>query len=245
MENLRLKERFKSYYLETTENDFNTFDWKFRHFRFVNFKNKTYRIKKNISKSEKLLLILREKCPLHAFFTPNTWLKPVYVGKEEKNLDVLLKPMLYFDIDLNILQTQNISAVKKVTEELIEFIDKEYSHAPHLIVYTGYKGFHLYYEDFLDLNFIRLNPSDRLRNFKKVRLSLMKVLEKNEFILDFQVTLDVYRVLRIPNSLNGNTGFRVCVVETLEKFKQRDSWVFSEDFYKTILGKRFDKITEE
>jgi DNA primase small subunit len=80
-------------------------------------------------------------------------------------------------------------------------------------------------------------------------------VEQQKVDVDSVVTVDLHRLIRLPESLHGKTGFRVAKVTNLDRFDpMTDAVAFREGTVKvhveesppvTILGKQFQAIKNE
>jgi len=174
--------------------------------------------------------------PKNAYYTPVKWLNPIYVGKTKKELDVMISSPLYFDIDMKKFQTPTFSEAKKTANELIEFIRDEYNKDPDQVVFSGSQGFHIYYWDWDSARVLQLPPLERIVSFQRSRMKILEELVKRGIIVDDQITSDPYRIMKIPNTLHGDTGLVAKPVVNISAFDPRkDARVFDEETYKLVF----------
>jgi len=64
---------------------------------------------------------------------------------------------------------------------------------------------------------------DRIKHFEKTRQTIVKDLLDSGIMIDFSVTTDPWRVLRVSGSLHGETGRIAMKVEDLAHFDLRAS----------------------
>ena len=96
---------------------------------------------------------------------------------------------VFFDND-----TFDIANILKVHEFLLKINYR------HLIIFSGYKGFHLY---IFTQNYENIKYSKTvLLLVQKYLINLLKLGVKDYLIIDTQVLYDVNRIVRIPNTLN-------------------------------------------
>jgi len=225
-ESLTHKRRlFREYYLNryTPENVVLP-DLKFRHFRFQLFSEKTrfLRLLDVVNSPAKLCHILTRYVPMNAYFTPVKWLNPVYVAHTKEELDVMLSSPLYFDIDMQDLIPPIFSEAKRNTIRLIQFLEDEYARQPDLLVFSGRQGFHIYFWKWDSYEIFSLNPQDRLIRFKRKREEILATLRKRKIIVDERITPDPFRIMKIPNSLHGKTGFIAKPVMEVQSFNPKE-----------------------
>ena len=222
-------------------------DTKFRHFRFQLFSKETrFRRLRDILLTRKSLYnIIVRLAPKNAYFTPVKWLNPIYVGKTKKELDVMLSSPLYFDIDMDKLQTPTFSEAKRTANELVKFIWVEYNRTPDRVVFSGHQGFHIYYWDWDSTRILKLAPSERILSFRRNRKKIVDKLAKRGIIVDDQITFDPYRILKIPNTLHGDTGLVAKSILNIETFNpEREARAFDEETYKLVFKINWDAFSD-
>jgi len=174
--------------------------------------------------------------PMNAYFTPVKWLNPIYVAHSKDELDIMLSSPLYFDIDMKDLNPPIFSEAKNDALKIIQFIEDEYQREPDLILFSGRQGFHLHYWDWDSNKIIRLNPKERMDEFKKSRNLLMSDMMKRKIIADITVTNDPFRIMKIPNTLHGKTGLIARPVKNIKSFDPRkDAVIFKMSDYENIF----------
>jgi len=207
---------------------------KFRHFRFQLFSKKTsfLRIQDIIVNHEHIIRKLKYFIPKNAYFTPVKWLNPINVARNKDELDIMLSFPLYFDIDMQDLDPPTFSEVKRNTCCLIQFIEDEYSRKPDLIIFSGRQGFHIYYWKWDKSDIIHLNANERILEFKRRRKAFLKIVQEKKIIVDERITGDPYRIMKIPNTLHGTTGFVAKNILDVEKFEVlKEALVFDTKDY--------------
>ena len=111
-------------------------------------------------------------------------------------------------------------------------IAEEYKTGTGMIVFSGGKGFHLIYpgyrtktniKDYNDIN-TKLTSNDRQRISRTIRKDIVELMKGQdpELLLDWEVTIDPRRIIRLPGTVHGKT-LRVCkVIHDLEGFIRND-----------------------
>lgn len=234
-------ELFKEYYQMKFTEDIPIPDTKFRHFRLQLFSDRIRfrRIRDIITTKKQLYQVIVKTVPKNAYFMPVKWLNPIFSGKTKGELDVMLSSPLYFDIDLKDLNPPTFKKVTENTKKLIEYIIREYGQSPDLVVFSGRQGYHVHYWnwDFSDL--ISINPQERILRFKREREKITLDILKNGIVIDKQITIDPYRILKIPNTLHGITGLIAKPVEDLDNFKPLiDAVAFDHQIYSEVFHLR-------
>lgn len=214
-------------------------DTKFRHFRFEVFsdkKNQFRRLKDIVETKEQLHQRIITIIPKNAYFTPTKWLDPIHVRKTKKEMNVMLSSVLYFDIDLSLLQPPTFLQAKWNTQELIKTINAKYGRNPDLVIFSGRQGFHVYYWDWNTRKIIDLHPLNRVKEFIAERKRILNELSERGVIVDSQITLDPYRIMKIPGTLHGETGLVAKPISNVMSFDPAtDALAFDRDFYRKIM----------
>ena len=212
---------------------------KFRHFRFrifSNAKNRFQRLRDIVESREHLFEKISRIIPKDAYFTPTKWLNPIYVAKTRKEIDVMLSSPLYFDIDSDLLNPPTLKQARDTTQALIDFIDDKFERSPDLVVFSGRRGFHVHYWDWNTQRITRMHPTKRMEYFIKERQEITDELAKQRIVVDEKITLDPYRIIRIPNTLHGKTGLIAKPIEDLKSFKPINSALaFERKYYNKIM----------
>lgn len=97
-------------------------------------------------------------------------------------------------------------------------------------VFSGKKGFHVYVNDFHAREFSSQHGDSLRESLEKKLRSQIAEEVKDRIPIDVQVTSDVRRIIRLPQTLHGGTGFLskyFASKSDLEKFELRKSIVFS------------------
>lgn len=199
--------------------------------------------------------ILRD-VPAHIYFSSAYYLKPDAKDMEEKGW---LAADLIFDIDADHLPKKtksfesSLNLAKKELKKLLIVLKKDFGIKDDEmeVYFSGGRGYHVHVhsEDFIKLDsherkeivdYLLLNSPDLnqdsnvagrvLKYANKYSKSLEEALNKLRVHIDPPVTVDVKRLIRLPGSLHGKTGFRVTKVEDVESFDPLEhSVVFEED----------------
>jgi len=193
----------------------------FHHFRFQSFQeNRFIRIKDVVNCKEVLGNAILKNTPKNVFFTPVKWLDPVNVRRrtDDRVNDYMLSSPLYFDIDSDLSQGETWESAIEIAKRLILFLDDEQGRKPDWIVFSGRRGFHIYYWDWDEIPKESTSAESRIAAFRKSRIAIVEKLKKNGLIVDRLVTADPWRVLRVPGTLHGTTGLIAKVFANLEDF---------------------------
>jgi DNA primase catalytic subunit len=211
---------------------------KFRHFRFELFSNRVRfeRIRDIFSSEDEVKKKITQMVPRNTYHTPVRWLSPIYVSKTKNEIDVMLSSPLYFDIDIDIPNAKNFDSAKKVLIQLIDYMENRFSRKPDLVVFSGRKGFHIYYWEWDFGKIVHLLPQQRIKYFIEDRLKLLSELNEAGIKVDQTVTADPYRLMKVPNTLHGKTGLIAKPIEDIYRFNPINDCMA---FDKVIYSKKF------
>lgn len=201
-------------------------------------------IKDNMKNKATLLKWLRKLAPLHVYYTTSAWLNPQGVGpnphgkrgrnkfrkkgwsyKMKNYHNVFLWQELYFDVDYC---NADYNAGAKTLGNLMDSLSGSaasigYSRNPTL-VFSGGKGFHLVDTEWRIDNVMHdeqikqyhnsdLNEKQEVnREFKEKVISNIR---KEGILIDYDVTPDPRRIIRLPETVHGKT-LRVCKIITTD-----------------------------
>jgi len=158
------------------------------------------------------------------------------VAKTRKETDVMLSSPLFFDIDLDLEKANNFGAAKDMLIDLVNFIEARFDRKPDLIVFSGRKGFHVYYWKWDFDEIINLVPIERINSFIRKRTKLLKELESAGISVDPTVTADPFRLMKIPNTLHGKTGLIAKPVKSISSLNPLvDCIAFDKNCYNDLL----------
>jgi DNA primase catalytic subunit len=196
------------------------------------------RVRRGISDSRDVADLAVRLSASAIFFTPIEWLDPTHLRQSSGRVrDCMLTSPLYFDIDVKSPQT--ITAAATTVHALMETIRKLSNRDPDMLVFSGKSGFHVYYWNWDDIPSRYPHPEMRIMRFRESRMQLLSLLRQKGVAVDWTVTPDPWRVMRLPGSLHWDTGLVACVVSELDEFRQeRDAVAFPPELYEEVFGPR-------
>jgi len=137
--------------------------------------------------------------------------------------NTLMKRDLYFDVDYdNKDYNQGIQMVDRLIEKLNSEV--HYEHGSVQIVFSGSKGFHLIVDGYYDgagydpfeidcdtplREFV--NTPDKNKRIERHYRDLVDGIQDDDLLLDWMVTYDNRRIIRLPGTVHGKT-MRVCQI---------------------------------
>jgi len=166
---------------------------RFRQIKFRLPNGKLIKIRDTIKSKKQFRKLLIEKTPIDVYYSSGCFLKPSEVrGNLTKNIRLFRD--IPFDLDADKpYGKEQLDVVRLSTIKLIENIFYKLGLTPKYILFTGNKGFQVVYEFF---------------NFNKEEQHLLRFAG-----IDTQVTLDKYRVIRMPKTINKSGRVAVFLTE--------------------------------
>jgi len=204
--------------------DFNWLEKPGRHqFRWRTLRGKWITAKRRIKNHDSFLKALRNDAVQDAYVSTSQWLDPIDLPRlrdNEKPYPILLDHLVVFDIDIEPFSKYNLEKARKAAIELIEWIARNES---NLILshatFSGSKGFHIFYRDKDRVKFSIANPKEREEEVRLQRKELLKRVIEAGHPVDPLVTADTRRIIRLPGTIHGGTGW-ICTriaIDQLEK----------------------------
>ena len=166
-----------------------------------------------------------------------------------KYYDTMLYQGLYFDVDYdNADYNQGADMLMRLRDTLPTTLERvrvedvgvylDGLHGEPMMVFSGGKGFHLVHQDWSSTG-LPTASAERYREVsqdnqnwnKDVKDAICAGLREDdsELLLDWEVTRDPRRIIRLPGTVHGKT-LRVCKIVTEEDFEfSEGSWKFNAD----------------
>ena len=156
------------------------------------------------------------------YFSTSRWLNPIDLPRlrdSERPHPILLDHLIVFDIDVAPLSLNNLEKARTTAIELHNYLAQDTSIELLSCSFSGSKGFHLFYSDLDREKFAIENPKEREETVKQSRKQLLTKVIEEGFNVDQKVTADTRRIIRLPGSIHGTTGFQ-CTALSLEQLNQ-------------------------
>lgn len=180
-----------------------------RYFKFV-WKYPTRHakhIRDRIYTPEQLQKYLIKYSPQHVYYSLTTWLNPTTVrGRDYSSIP--LWSDLVFDVDAG-----SIKIARKETLKLIRYL-RLLGYRKFRVLFTGNKGFHVYVDDFKYEKYPE-DPRERVKYFEKVKKKLHEEIISEGIDIDPNLW-DLYRVVRVPYTLNATTMLPAVWVKSIK-----------------------------
>ena len=156
------------------------------------------------------------------YISTSRWLNPIDLPRlrdKERPHPILLDHLIVFDIDVAPLSLKNLEEARIIAINLHDYLASDSSMEFLSCSFSGSKGFHLFYLDLERDKFTIENPKEREETVRESRKQLLTRVLAKGFNVDNRVTADTRRIIRLPGSIHGTTGYQ-CTVLTLEQLKK-------------------------
>ena len=160
--------------------------------------------------SEKLSEILSKQGSRDVYIGTSSWLNPIQLPKKsdsESEPAVLLDHWIVFDIDRKPLTIKTLEEGRKIANSLLEYMEENHDHELISISFSGGKGFHLIFKDTKREKFLIEDLAKREQTVIEQRKALLDEVLEAGFDVDKLVTADTRRIIRLPGTLHGTTGW--------------------------------------
>ena len=183
---------------------------------------------RRISKPEQLVKSFRGKAPTDLYFGTSEWLEPIglpRIREKHKPAPILLDHLVVFDIDQTPFCHRRLDKARAITARLVDHLDNKKGLELLYISYSGSKGFHVVLKDLEREKFAIEDPRLREEEVRAARKELLNEVLEAGFPVDKTVTADTRRIIRLPGSIHGTTGWRCSIIDRLTLNKPLRRWV--------------------
>ena len=156
------------------------------------------------------------------YLSTSRWLDPIDLPRlrdKERPHPILLDHLIVFDIDVAPLSLKNLEKARTIAVDLQDYLVRDTSIEFLSCSFSGSKGFHLFYVDLDRDKFAIEDPKEREELVKEKRKELLTSVIEEGFEVDQKVTADTRRIIRLPGSIHGKTGYQ-CTLITLNQLKK-------------------------
>jgi DNA primase catalytic subunit len=166
------------------------------------------------------------------YYSVIRWLSPKEARRKDRtSLDVCLGGPLVFDLDIAdtdiVHYHDGLESAFQTVTKLRDFIEENWGYRKTRTVFSGNRGFHLYVDDFRLEDFVeKIDPLNREKQEERIRSQILKKVFDVGFSVDEKVTSDTRRIIRLPNTLHGSTGFLSARVDVSKRFALSDFIAF-------------------
>jgi len=157
-----------------------------------------------------LLKATKDSVPLDIYISTSTWLEPIDLPRlKEKTRPppILLDHLIVFDIDMRPFSRRRLESARLAAVSLRDWIKENTDLNPLHISFSGSKGFHLVYTEPDRSLFAIPDPREREKAVRASRKILLRRVIENGHPVDPLITADTRRIIRLPGTLHGRTGW--------------------------------------
>ena len=172
--------------------------------------------------------VLRNYGPRDVYIGTSAWLTPVNLPKRSDQASappVLIDHLVVFDIDFRPFCYRRLEQARKATQALLTWLDDNEDLSLKSISYSGGKGFHLIFTDNDRTLFSIPEPREREDAVRASRQELLQRVLQQGFPVDPTVTADTRRIIRLPGSLHGTTGWACTRITREDLGRPLKTWV--------------------
>ena len=205
------QESLRKYYL-SNDIDFSWMEKPSQHqFRWRDISGRWMSSSRRIRDHETLLKAIKNQNPTDIYFSTSSWLNPIELPRlsdKDSPKPVLIDHLIVFDIDIPPFSIKNIEIARKIAVGLHLWISQNYDFELKNISFSGSKGFHLMYKDNDRSLFSIENLIEREKAVRENRENIVERVLSNGFEIDKKVTQDTRRIIRMPGTVHGKTGWK-------------------------------------
>lgn len=179
-------------------------------FRWRLHNNRWVTASRQFNQASALQKVLASQGPRDVYLGTAAWLTPLNLPKRSDETSpppVLLDHLVVFDIDERPFCYRRLERARKATSGLLSWLERNENLTLLCISYSGGKGFHLILKDNDRTLFSIPSPREREDAVKASREALLQRVLSAGFPVDATVTSDTRRIIRLPGSLHGTTGW--------------------------------------
>jgi hypothetical protein len=183
-----------------------------------------------IGTDAKFLKFINSKKTKDVYYSTSSWLDPIDLPRlreKTNHYPILLDHDVVFDIDMAPFSLQNIERARKYAVEIFGVMNEMNMYQFRYVAFSGSKGFHLVYKDLAREKFSIPNPKEREERVREERHALVDTLISMGCVFDSKITADTRRIIRVPGTFHGTTGW-ACTLLEMDVFMQpTKNWIHS------------------
>jgi len=201
-------------FAEQTAPDFEWLEKPGRHqYRWRTITGRWMTAKRRVKDHRTYLKACGKRFPMDMYVSTAAWLDPTNLPRirdKSRPHPILLNHWIVFDIDMRPFSQRRLEAARKAACELMDWMtenepERIFSH----VSFSGGKGFHIFYRDDDRSLFSIPEPKLREESVRADRKELLNRVIEAGHPVDPLVTADTRRIIRLPKTLHGSTGW-VC-----------------------------------
>ena len=171
-----------------------------------------------------------KRYPMDMYVSTSAWLDPTNLPRirdKSRPHPILLDHWIVFDIDMRPFSRRRLEAARKATCNLMIWMkENEPSRTFSHISFSGGKGFHLFYRDEDRSLFSIPEPKLREEEIRADRKALLNRVIGAGHPVDPLVTADTRRIIRLPSTLHGGTGWVCTRIEEKVLHLPLKDWIY-------------------
>ena len=223
------EENLERHYSEMGEIDLTWLSKPSQHqFRWKSLKGPWITSRRRISTGKKLIQDFSGCMPTDVYVSTSSWINPVNLPRlkdTKRPYPILLDHLVVFDIDIRPFCKTKLeqarSATQGVRDWLLENTELDIKH----ICFSGSKGFHIIARDPDRSLFSEPDPVRREQEVRRSRKELLERVIEAGFPVDSVVTADTRRIIRVPGTLHGATGWQCTIMQEDWLDLPVDEWI--------------------
>lgn len=213
----------EGYYSKDFDIDFSWMKKPTQHqFRWRTLDNRWYSSPRRIRDANTFVKAVGKAIPTDVYVSTSSWLNPVELPRlhdTEASYPILLDHLVVFDIDVPPFSQKNMEVARKYAVGMFAWMKEKPEYAFSHVTFSGSKGFHLFYHDLKREKFQIPNPQLREDTVRKSRKKLLEQAVADGFHIDTKITADTRRIIRLPGTVHGKTGW-ICSILSVEQLHQ-------------------------
>lgn len=185
-------------------------------FRWRCTENRWHTSKRQIRSGVVLAKTNQRNTPRDMYVSTSAWLNPVDLPKIKDTKSphpILLDHLIVFDIDIPPFSRANMEKARTAAVELLDWVEKKYDFQRVHLVFSGSKGFHLIFREKDRSLFGIEDPRKREHAVRDARKSLLEEVIAAGHPVDKGITADTRRIIRLPGSIHGSTGWKCTIID--------------------------------
>jgi len=155
--------------------------------------------------------------PADVYVSTSSWLNPVDLPRL-RDVDVshpiLLDHLVVFDIDIPPFSEKNMEIARESAFQLHQWMAEHTNYEFIHVTFSGSKGFHLFYRYCEREKFQIPDPKIREDSVRDARKKLLKRVLDAGHKVDSKITADTRRIIRLPGTFHGKTGWKCTIIDT-------------------------------
>ncbi len=184
-------------------------------FRWRTLSGRWITSRKRIS-SGKSLVKTFQSMPTDVYVSTSSWLDPVNLPRlkdSKRPSPILIDHMVVFDIDVRPFCISSLEKARRESLALIEWISENTDLEIKHVSFSGSKGFHIVTFDPDRSQFEEPDPVKREQLVRASRMLIQERVIEAGHNVDPVVTADTRRIIRLPGTLHGSTGWACSILE--------------------------------